>query len=246
MEVTKTHLAKVPAHYHRKQTTANGERYITPELKEFENRILGAEERALRLEADLFQQLREAILKQGDVLRQMSDSLAQIDAAQSSAEVAQAQRYVRPTVDESTTFSIREGRHPVLEAVLPSGTLVSNDLELNGKERQIIILTGPNMSGKSTYLRQNALIAILAQMGSFVPAAQAHIGVLDYLFTRIGASDRLADGESTFMVEMVETARILNHATPRSLVILDEVGRGTSTYDGMAIAVACLEYLQRQ
>jgi len=243
LEVTKTHLAKVPAHYHRKQTTANGERYITPELKEFENRILGAEERALRIETALVQQLRDTILKHGETLRQMADALAQMDVAQSMAELAERQRYVRPTVDESTTLFIREGRHPVLEAILPSGTLVSNDIELDGQARQILILTGPNMSGKSTYLRQTALIAILAQMGSFVPAAEAHVGILDYLFTRIGASDRLADGESTFMVEMVETARILNHATPHSLVILDEVGRGTSTYDGMAIAGACVEFL---
>jgi DNA mismatch repair protein MutS len=244
LEVTKTHLAKVPAHYHRKQTTANGERYITPELKEFENRILGAEERALRLESELVQGLREAILKEADTLRFMADLLAQIDVAQSMAELAERRRYVRPVVDDSTTLIIREGRHPVLEDVLPSGTLVPNDIELNAKNHQILILTGPNMSGKSTYLRQTALISILAQMGSFVPAAEAHVGVLDYLFTRIGASDRLADGESTFMVEMVETARILNHATPRSLVILDEVGRGTSTYDGMSIAGACLEYLR--
>lgn len=244
VEVTKTHLAKVPTHYHRKQTTANGERYITPELKEFESRILGAEERALRLESALIQDLRAAILKEGEALRGIADLLAQIDVAQSLAELAENRRYVRPTVDESRTLFIREGRHPVLEDVLPAGTLVANDLALDGKERQIIILTGPNMSGKSTYLRQTALIAILAQMGSFVPAAEAHVGVLDYLFTRIGASDRLADGESTFMVEMVETARILNHATPQSLVILDEVGRGTSTYDGMAIAGACLEFLR--
>jgi len=244
LEVTKTHLAKVPAHYHRKQTTANGERYITPELKEFETRILGAEERALRLESALVQQLRESILKEGDALRRMADLLAHIDVAQSFAELAEQRRYVRPTVDDSAVLTIRDGRHPVLEEVLPAGTLVANDIALDAKDRQILILTGPNMSGKSTYLRQTALIAILAQMGSYVPAAEARVGVLDYLFTRIGASDRLADGESTFMVEMVETARILNHATPRSLVILDEVGRGTSTYDGMSIAGACLEYLR--
>jgi len=153
---------------------------------------------------------------------------------------------VKPVVDDSKNLLIREGRHPVLEEVLPAGTLVSNDLQLNDSDAAILILTGPNMSGKSTYLRQTALIAVLAQMGSFVPAAEARIGVLDQLFTRIGASDRLTEGESTFMVEMVETARILNHATPRSLVILDEVGRGTSTYDGIAIAWACLEFLQER
>jgi DNA mismatch repair protein MutS len=160
--------------------------------------------------------------------------------------VAERRHYVKPLVDESDILRIRDGRHPVLEDVLPSGTLVCNDVDLNGSDAAIVVLTGPNMSGKSTYLRQTALISILAQMGSFVPAAEARIGVLDQLFTRIGASDRLTEGESTFMVEMVETARILNHATARSLVILDEVGRGTSTYDGISIAWACLEYLHKQ
>src|SRR5262249_13102506 len=149
-------------------------------------------------------------------------------------------------VEDSDVLTIREGRHPVLDEVLPTGTLVANDLDLNGRERQILILTGPNMSGKSTYLRQTALIVILAQMGSYVPATEARIGIVDHLFTRIGASDRLAEGESTFMVEMVETAHILNHATSRSLIILDEVGRGTSTYDGLSIAWACIEFLHHE
>lgn len=243
IEVTKTHLTKVPAHYHRKQTTANGERYITPELKEFENRILGAEERAIRLEATLLEQLRERVVQDTAPLRAMAERLAELDVTQSLAQVANDRRFRRPVVDDSTALVIRDGRHPILDDVLPAGTLVPNDLDLDGRARQILILTGPNMSGKSTYLRQTALIAILAQMGSYVPAEEARVGVLDHVFTRIGASDRLSEGESTFMVEMVETARILNHATPRSLVILDEVGRGTSTYDGMAIAAACLEYL---
>jgi DNA mismatch repair protein MutS len=246
IEVTKTHLSKVPMHYIRKQTTAGGERYITPELKEYETRILGAEERALRLESILIQALREEILKRSDKLQIVSQALAELDVYVGLAETAERRRYTKPTVDDSDVLFIREGRHPVLEDVLPSGTLVPNDVNLNGSDPAIIILTGPNMSGKSTYLRQTALIAILAQMGSYVPAAEARVGVLDQLFTRIGASDRLTEGESTFMVEMVETARILNHATKRSLVILDEVGRGTSTYDGISIAWACLEYLHQQ
>jgi DNA mismatch repair protein MutS len=245
LEVTKTHLSRVPAHYIRKQTTANGERYITPELKEFETRLLGAQERGLRLETALVQTLREEILKHQTSLRTIALAIAELDVCLSLAEVAERRHYVKPTVDDSDRLFIRDGRHPVLEDVLASGTLVPNDTDLDGLEKQIVILTGPNMSGKSTYLRQTALIVILAQIGSYVPAAEAHIGVVDRLFTRIGASDRLSEGESTFMVEMVETARILHPATPRSFVILDEVGRGTSTYDGMSIAWACLEYLHQ-
>jgi len=243
IEVTKTHLSKVPLHYIRKQTTANGERYITPELKDFETRVLGAQERALRLESVLLQSLREGILKKSVALQAIAQAVAELDVFAGLAEVAERRRYVKPLVDESDVLEIRDGRHPVLEEVLASGTLVCNDVHLNSSDSAILVLTGPNMSGKSTYLRQTALISILAQMGSFVPAAEARIGILDQLFTRIGASDRLTEGESTFMVEMVETARILNHATVRSLVILDEVGRGTSTYDGISIAWACLEYL---
>jgi DNA mismatch repair protein MutS len=246
IEITKVHLAKAPIHYTRKQTTAGGERYITPELKEFESRILGAEERALRLESVLLQQLREEILKKSAILQQIAQAVAELDVFTSLAEVAERRQYTKPLVDDSDILFIREGRHPVLDEVLPAGKLVPNDVQLNGTDQAVVILTGPNMSGKSTYLRQTALITILAQMGSYVPAEEARIGVIDQLFTRIGASDRLAEGESTFMVEMVETARILNHATPKSLVILDEVGRGTSTYDGISIAWACLEYLRQQ
>ncbi len=245
IEVTKTHLARIPAHYTRKQTTAGGERFITPELKEFEHRILGSQERALRLELALLQGIREEILKKQVALAGMAQTLAELDAFLGLAEVAEKKRYVKPFLDDSDSLTIRDGRHPVLEDLLPAGTLVPNDTDLNGRDKQIVVLTGPNMSGKSTYLRQTALIVILAQMGSYVPAAEARIGIVDCLFTRIGASDRLLEGESTFMVEMVETARILNHATPRSLLILDEVGRGTSTYDGISIAWACLEYLHR-
>lgn len=246
LESTKTHLAKIPSHYIRKQTTANGERYITPELKEFEGRILGAEERAVRLEMALVQALRESVLQKSLALREMGRAIAELDVYVSLADIADHRHYVKPTVDDSDVLLIREGRHPVLEDVLPVGTLVANDVSLNASDNKILLLTGPNMSGKSTYLRQTALIVVMAQMGSFVPAAQARIGVIDQLFTRIGASDRLMEGESTFMVEMVETARILNHATPKSLVILDEVGRGTSTYDGISIAWACVEYLHQR
>lgn len=243
IEVTRSHLARVPMHYTRKQTMANAERYITPELKEFESRILGAQDRSLRLETSLVNQITEDILKKSEAIRSISQAVAELDVFVAFAELAERHRYCKPQIDDTDGLLIREGRHPVLDEVLPAGTLVANDLELNGRKRQIAILTGPNMSGKSTYLRQNALIVILAQMGSYVPAAEARIGVVDHLFTRIGASDRLAEGESTFMVEMVETAHILNHATPRSLVILDEVGRGTSTYDGISIAWACIEHL---
>ena len=243
LEVTRAQASRVPPHYVRKQTMANAERYITPELKEFETRVLGAEERGLRLETSLAQDLRSEILKEGEKLQKIALQTAELDVVLSLAEVADRRRYCKPVVDLSDSLMIKEGRHPVLEEVLPAGTLVPNDVDLNGNDKQIMVLTGPNMSGKSTYLRQTALIAVMAQMGSYVPAAEARIGLLDQLFTRIGASDRLTEGESTFMVEMVETARILNHATGRSLVILDEVGRGTSTYDGISIAWACLEYL---
>ncbi len=243
LEVTRAHLTRVPAHYIRKQTMANAERYITPELKEFEGKILGAQDRAQRLELALVQGLCEEILAHSPAIQAISQAVAELDVFLSLADVAEHQRYCKPVVEDSDRLVIRDGRHPVLDQVLPSGTLVANDVTLDGNKKQIMILTGPNMSGKSTYLRQTALIVILAQIGSFVPAAEATIGVVDRLFTRIGASDRLAEGESTFMVEMVETAHILNHATPRSLIILDEVGRGTSTYDGISIAWACIEYL---
>jgi DNA mismatch repair protein MutS len=246
IEVTRAHLARVPGHYTRKQTMANAERYITPELKDYETKILGAQERAQRLETTLVESLCAEVLKRSGEIQQISQAVAELDVFLSLAETAERHRYCKPKIVDSDELSIREGRHPVLDEVLPSGTLVSNDLELDGQDRQILILTGPNMSGKSTYLRQTALIVILAQMGSYVPAAEATIGIVDHLFTRIGASDRLAEGESTFMVEMVETAHILNHATKRSLVILDEVGRGTSTYDGISIAWACVEYLHGQ
>jgi DNA mismatch repair protein MutS len=243
-EVTKTHQAKVPARYTRKQTLTNAERYITPELKELENRILGAEEKILRLEAKLFEELRETALKFHDELLFLSEILSELDVYQALAEAAFKNDFVKPKVDLSYELDITEGRHPVLSVLLPSGSFIPNSLTLNARDPQIIVLTGPNMSGKSTYLRQNALIVLMAQIGSFVPARKAHIGIVDKILTRIGAQDTLTEGSSTFMVEMKETSQILRTAGPRSLLILDEVGRGTSTFDGISIAWAVLEHLQ--
>lgn len=243
LEVTKANLARVPTDYVRKQTLANAERFITPELKDHEAKVLGAEERMLRLETELFADLCERIQQERSQLLAVAQALASLDALTALAETAACYRYVKPTVDDSAALEIIEGRHPVVERALAAGTFVANDARLNGTDPQIILLTGPNMAGKSTYLRQAALIVILAQMGSFVPATAAHIGLVDQIFTRIGAADRLAQGESTFMVEMLETARILHQATARSLLILDEIGRGTSTFDGISIAWATVEYL---
>ncbi len=242
-EVTKTHAAKVPERYTRKQTLTNAERYITPELKELENKILGAEEKVLRLESRLFEDLRERALREHDDILKLAQLLAELDVFNGLAEAAAMHDFVKPTVDLSRELEIVDGRHPVLSAILPAGTFVPNSLSLNDKDPQIVVLTGPNMAGKSTYLRQNALIALMAQIGSFVPAKSAKIGVVDKILTRIGAHDALAEGASTFMVEMRETSHILKSATPRSLLILDEVGRGTSTFDGISIAWAVLEHL---
>ncbi|MBI4061430.1 MAG: DNA mismatch repair protein MutS [Elusimicrobia bacterium] len=243
IEISKGQSAKAPASYTRKQTLANAERYITPELKELEARILTAEERMLRLEASLFCALRDAAGAFNAELLRLSDLLAELDGYQSLASVAAMHDFVKPKVDFSHDLEIEDGRHPVLAALLPSGAFVANSLTLNSRDPQILILTGPNMAGKSTYLRQNALIALLAQIGSFVPAKSARIGIVDKILTRIGAQDALAQGDSTFMVEMKETSNILRSATARSLVILDEVGRGTSTFDGISIAWAVLEHL---
>jgi DNA mismatch repair protein MutS len=239
LEVGKAHLNKVPSHYIRKQTTASAERFITAELKEHESLVLGAEEKAIALEQDLFQRLRAAIIEQAAGLLQTAQALAEIDALAGLAEVASRRGYCLPELVEEDVLEIDGGRHPVVEAT--SKSFVPNSLKLG--ERRLIVLTGPNMSGKSTYLRQIALIVLMAQMGSFVPAKSAKIGLCDRIFARIGAKDELALGQSTFMVEMVESANILNHATDRSLVILDEVGRGTSTFDGLAIAWSMVEYL---
>ncbi len=242
-EVTKAHQAKVPARYLRKQTLTNAERYITPELKELENKILGAEDKILRLEARLFEELRGEVLAFYDPLLRLSELLSELDVLSALAECAALYGYVKPRVDLSHDLEVAEGRHPVLAALMPSGSFAPNSLRINARDPQIVILTGPNMSGKSTYLRQNALIALMAQMGSFVPARSAKIGIVDKILTRIGAQDALAKGASTFMVEMKETSQILRSATPRSLIILDEVGRGTSTFDGISIAWAVIEHL---
>jgi DNA mismatch repair protein MutS len=243
IEISKGQSAKAPASYTRKQTLTNAERYITPELKELETRILTAEEKMLRLEAQLFNDLRDEAIGYHAPLLRLSELLSELDGFQSLASVAAMHDFVKPKVDFSYDLDIVEGRHPVLAALLPSGTFVANSLTLNARDPQILILTGPNMAGKSTYLRQNALIALLAQIGSFVPAKSARVGVVDKILTRIGAQDALAQGDSTFMVEMKETSHILRAASPRSLVILDEVGRGTSTFDGISIAWAVLEHL---
>lgn len=237
LEVNKAH--SVPDHYIRKQTTANTERYITAELKDHESAVLGAEEKATALESDLFQRLRTMVAAHSSNLLQTARALAEIDVLCSFAEVAVQRRYVRPVIVEEDALQITAGRHPVVEV---AGLFVPNDLCLD-EECRVVVLTGPNMSGKSTYLRQTALIVLMAQVGSFVPASACTLGLCDRIFTRVGAKDELALGQSTFMVEMVESANILNNATARSLVVLDEVGRGTSTYDGLAIAWAMVEHL---
>ncbi|MEK7381865.1 MAG: DNA mismatch repair protein MutS [Elusimicrobiota bacterium] len=243
LEISKSQSTKAPPYYTRKQTLTHAERYITPELKELETRILSAEDKILRLEAKLFDEVREKALEQHGGLLRLAELLAELDVFQSLAAVAAMNDFVKPKVDLTHDLEIVDGRHPVLAALLPSGSFVPNTLVLNARDPQILILTGPNMSGKSTFLRQNALIALLAQIGSFVPARSARVGLVDKILTRIGAQDALAQGDSTFMVEMKETSHILRSVTARSLVILDEVGRGTSTYDGISIAWAVLEHL---
>jgi DNA mismatch repair protein MutS len=245
IEVGHAHQASVPAGYQRRQTLAGAERYVTPELQEYERRVLGADERIAALEETLFRRVCGEIAAYAGALRVTAAALAGLDVSAGLAEVAVEHGYRRPTVDGGDRITIRDGRHPVVEQVLDSGAFVPNDTALSAND-QIVVLTGPNMAGKSTYLRQVALIVLLAQVGSYVPATSAHIGVVDRIFSRIGAHDDLAGGASTFMVEMVETAQILHHATPRSLVILDEVGRGTSTYDGLSIARAVVEYLHNR
>ncbi len=242
IEVTKSNLDKVPAHYHRKQTVANGERYITPELKAMEGKILGAEERSVKLEYELFQRVREEVLAQMARIQQTATALAQLDVLACFAETARLHNYCRPHVGDEGVLELRDGRHPVLEQQLVEERFVPNDTVLN-RETQIGLITGPNMAGKSTYIRQVALLTLLAHTGSFVPAAEARIDLVDRIFTRIGASDDLARGQSTFMVEMTETANILNNATPRSLIVLDEIGRGTSTFDGLSLAWSIVEHL---
>ena len=245
LEVTKPNLHLVPTDFERKQTLVNAERFTTPELKQYETRVLEAEEKIAEIERRLFFELRTAIAAEAKRIRQTSLALAEADVLLALAHIAAERGYVRPALDDSGLIELIDARHPVVEQQVMSGAerFVANDLLLNPESELIVLLTGPNMGGKSTYLRQTALIVIMAQMGSFVPARAVRIGVVDRIFTRIGASDNLARGRSTFMVEMTETAAILNTATPRSLVLLDEMGRGTATYDGLALAWATLEYL---
>jgi DNA mismatch repair protein MutS len=246
LEVTAAHKDKVPETYIRKQTLVNAERYVTPELKEEEEHILGAEERLKALEQKLFGELCLDALAEASALQDLAGIVAQADSLASLARVARERHFVRPEIVEEPVLRIREGRHPVVEGLLPAGEFVPNDLDLEGESRQIAVITGPNMAGKSTFLRQSGILTILAQMGSFVPAAEARIGIVDRVFTRVGASDNIGRGQSTFMVEMEETATILNAATGRSLVLLDEVGRGTSTYDGLSLAWAVTEHLHQR
>jgi len=243
IEVTKSNLASVPEHYTRKQTTVGGERFITPELKEMEGKILGADERARNLEYELFQKLREETLRELGPIQRTADAIAILDVLCALAETARLFNYCRPTLDESLRLVIKDGRHPVLDQNLVEEKFVPNDTTLDGENMRLAIVTGPNMAGKSTYIRQVALIVLMAQIGSFVPAASAEIGLVDRIFTRVGANDDLARGQSTFMVEMNETSNIVNNATERSLVILDEIGRGTSTFDGLSIAWSVAEFL---
>ena len=242
LEVSKAHRGNVPEQYERRQTLTNAERYVTPELKEYEARVLGAEERALERERALFDLLADAVCQRLAAIQLTARLLASLDVFASLAETATRERYVRPVLDESMTLDLRQCRHPVVERALPPGKFIPNDIELDQSSR-VMLLTGPNMAGKSTILRQTGLAVILAQIGSFVPAESARLGVVDRVFTRVGASDNLGKGQSTFMVEMSETSAILHTATTRSVVLLDEIGRGTATYDGVAIAWATTEHL---
>ena len=243
IEVSKSGLDRVPEEYIRRQTLVGGERFITPEMKQYESLVLSAQERIAELEASLFRQVCEQVGQAASSVITTARALARVDVFSSLADVASRNGYVRPELDEDDTLEIKGGRHPVVERSLPSRSFITNDTRLSNIDDQLIILTGPNMSGKSTYIRQVAVIVLMAQVGSFVPAEFATVGIVDRIFTRVGLQDDLAVGQSTFMVEMVETAAILNHATRRSLIILDEIGRGTSTYDGLAIARAVAEYI---
>jgi DNA mismatch repair protein MutS len=243
IEVTRPNLDRVPADYIRKQTTAGAERFVTPELKEYEEKVLTAEEKRCALEYDLYEHLRGEVVKRAGAVRAAADCVATADALLSFAQVAADRAYCRPVVDDSDVLELKEARHPVVERVLQEDRFVPNDVTLDRQRSQILVITGPNMAGKSTVMRQTALCALMAQAGSFVPARSARVGLCDRIFTRVGASDNLARGQSTFMVEMTETANILHHATRKSLVVLDEIGRGTSTFDGLSIAWAVAEHL---
>ncbi len=243
IEITKSNLGSVPADYIRRQTLANAERFITEELKNYEEKVLGAEERICELEYSLFQEIRERVAGEAERICRSASGLATLDVLLSLATVAEERGYCKPLVDESDVIDIRDGRHPVIESMRLAERFVPNDTLLDSSENQILMITGPNMAGKSTYMRQVALIALMAQVGSFVPASVARIGIADRIFTRVGAGDNLARGQSTFMLEMMEAASILKNATPKSLIVMDEIGRGTSTFDGVSIAWACAEYI---
>jgi DNA mismatch repair protein MutS len=245
IEVTKAHSSKVPASFIRKQTLVNGERYITPEMKEWESKILNAEGQANDLEYKLFCQIRDEISLKAPQLLEAAQVLGSVDVLCSLAKISRERGYCLPSLDEGSQIKIIQGRHPVVEALCQEGDFIPNDAFLDLEKRQILLITGPNMAGKSTYLRQLGIICLMAQVGSFVPATEAHIGLVDRIFTRVGASDRLSRGQSTFMVEMIETASILHNATPRSLILLDEIGRGTSTFDGLSLAWAIVEALHQ-
>ncbi len=245
IEISRAYSDKAPAHYVRKQTIKNAERYITDELKKYEVEALGAEEKALDLEVRLFEEIRQKTSEYVDRLQKLADTVARLDCLCGLAHVAYTRRYIRPEITHNTELLIKEGKHPVLAEML-GAEFVANDVDLGGNDGDIAVITGPNMSGKSTYIRQTALLVLMAQAGSFIPAAQATIGLVDRIFTRVGASDELMRGQSTFMVEMTETANIMNNATDKSLVILDEIGRGTSTYDGLSLAWAITEYIANQ
>jgi DNA mismatch repair protein MutS len=246
IEITHTHAARIPADYQRKQTLKNAERYITPELKEYEEKVLSAEEKSQAREYELFVQMRELVAAQTHRLLQTGEVLAQLDVLAALAELAVSRQYVRPQIAVAPQLRLDDGRHPVLEQTLPPGAFVPNDIALGPDDGLFLLITGPNMAGKSTYIRQVALLVVLAQIGSYVPARAATVGIADRVFTRVGASDELSRGQSTFMVEMTEAANILNNATSSSLVILDEIGRGTSTYDGVSLAWAITEHLHNQ
>ena len=243
LEVTNSYKELVPEYYTRKQTLANSERYITPELKELEDTILGAEDKLYALEYELYCTVRDTIA--GEVIRiqKTAKAVAALDVFTSLALVAERNNYIRPTINVQGKIDIKDGRHPVVEQMIPNGSFICNDTMLDDKKQRISIITGPNMAGKSTYMRQVALIVLMAQLGSYVPASKANIGLVDRIFTRVGASDDLASGQSTFMVEMTEVANILRNATSKSLLVLDEIGRGTSTFDGLSIAWAVVEYI---
>ena len=244
IEVSHANKEKIPADYIRKQTLVNAERFLTPELKTFEEKILNAEEKIYELESQLFNEVRLTVASEAEMIQQNARLIATLDCFVSFAECAEQYNYVKPVLSDDTRLVIIDGRHPVVERILPPGEkFTANSCKLENEDDQIIILTGPNMAGKSVYLRQVGLIVLLAQIGSFVPVKEAHIGIVDRIFTRVGANDNISAGESTFLVEMQEAANILNNATPKSLVLLDEIGRGTSTFDGISIAWALTEYL---